>query len=94
MWKDLEKHEYVVGCATCGKIFLSPDYQPETLWYILGAQHWLQNPTHEVILYEDRVDGKTKIICWSVEWRRSGIINLLREIQFLRDSEKKLILRR
>jgi len=94
MWKDLKKHEYIVGCATCNKVFLSPDYQPKTLWYILAAERWLNNPTHEVILYEVRVDGKTKIICWSVGWRSRGSWDVLKEIQFLRNSEKKQVLRR
>jgi len=89
MWKDIKKHEYIVGCATCNKVFLSPSYQPKILWYILAAEHWIQNPTHEVILYEVNIDGKPEMICWSVGWRKIGIVNVLKEIQHLKTLEQR-----
>jgi len=91
MWNAFEKYEFVVGCVTCNLVFLSPEYQPETLWYVLAAEHWLQNPTHEVILYEREFtpNNKPRIICWSVGWRRIGPWKVLKEIQHLKTLEQR-----
>jgi len=89
IWDPLKEYDMIVGCLTCNLVFLTPNYQPETLWYILAAEHWLQNPTHEVILYEVKVDGKPRITCWSVGWRKAGIVNVLKEIQHLKSLEQR-----
>ena len=86
-WDPLKEYDMIVGCLTCNLVFLTPNYQPETLWYISAAQHWLDNPTHEVILYEVNADGKTEIICWSVAWRSRGAWDVLKEVEYWRRRE-------
>ena len=92
IWHPLEEYDMIVGCLTCNLVFLTPNYQPETLWYILAAEHWLQNPTHEVIFYEhERTrNNKPRIICWSVGWRQRGPWSVLKEIQHLKNLEKRV----
>lgn len=81
---DFSHYEFIIACATCNKVFLSQDYEPKKWWYFTAVEHWLQNPTHEVIFYQVLPHGEADITCFSVLWRRAGVRNVLREIQHLK----------
>jgi len=83
------KFEFGVKCETCGRIFLSPDFQPDKFWYVTAAQHWLNRPDHEIVHTQFVTDKEVDVYCFSEKWRRVGFLNVLKEIQQLKESEQQ-----